>query len=87
MTNPNDLINQEKKIFHSISQDKDDYTIHINQGLTKREYFAALVLQGLMSRANQNGIITNKIMVPDVAAKEAVTFADALIEKLNEEKK
>ena len=55
--------------------------------LTKREYFAALCLSGLMARDNQNGIVTNRVMVPDVAAKEAVAFADALIIELNKETK
>ena len=45
--------------------------------LTKREYFAAMALQGLL--ANDSGLITSK-------AIDAVKAADALIEELNKTK-
>jgi hypothetical protein len=48
-----------------------------NNGLTKREYFAAIALQGLL--ANDSGLITSK-------ARDAVKAADALIEELNKTK-
>ena len=45
-------------------------------GLTKREYFAAMALQGLVSKVN------HLTPMEDVAIK-AVKAADALIEELN----
>lgn len=49
------------------------------EGLTKREYFAALSMQSLCN--NHNG------SYPEAAARRAVLAADALIEELNREKK
>ena len=46
-------------------------------GLTKREYFAAMAMQGLATRPHEAYEANN-------VAYHAVTFADALIEKLNE---
>jgi hypothetical protein len=48
-------------------------------GLTKREYFAAVAMQGLCSY----GIVT---LNADMVCKKAVALADRLIEKLNEGK-
>lgn len=49
-------------------------------GLTKREYFAAMAMQGIIAN-NHHG--------PDEyvkqAAREAVQYADALIEQLNKQ--
>lgn len=50
---------------------------YIANSLTKREYFAAMALQGLL--ANDSGLITSK-------ARDAVKAADALIEELNKNK-
>lgn len=50
---------------------------YISTGLTKREYFAAMAMQGLL--ANDSGLITSK-------ARDAVKAADALIEELNKTK-
>ena len=56
----------------------DEYGIDAPQeGCTKREYFAAMALQGLL--ANDSGLITSK-------ARDAVKAADALIEELNKTK-
>ena len=65
-TNPNDAS------FPLIS---DHYLIDC--GLTKREYFAAMAMQGLL--ANDSALITSK-------ARDAVQAADALIEILNKAK-
>lgn len=46
-------------------------------GMTKREYFAAMAMQGIMS----HGYSDIKI---SIAAHEAVLAADALIKALNE---
>lgn len=49
------------------------------EGLTKREYFAALAMQALCNRYNGSHL--------DNAASLAVASADVLIEELNKEKK
>lgn len=45
------------------------------EGLTKREYFAAIAINGV---CNRHGSI-----MPQVIAKETVAIADALIAELN----
>jgi len=50
------------------------------QGLTKREYFAAMAMQGLLACPNlseEKGEITNKII-----ASESVYLADRLLKAL-----
>lgn len=47
-------------------------------GLTKREYFAALALQGILSHSDP-------VVFGKVAAEMAVKAADLLIEELNKE--
>tara|TARA_R110000822_G_scaffold177937_1_gene317925 strand:- start:1092 stop:1316 length:225 start_codon:yes stop_codon:yes gene_type:complete len=46
-------------------------------GLTKREYFAAVAMQGIMS-SNECGIAH----IPSTAAEWAVSIADALLAEL-----
>ena len=60
---------------YPITEQQSDYSYM--QGLTKRELFAAMALQGLVSR--MNGSVED-----DVYA--AVKAADALIEELNKNK-
>lgn len=50
-------------------------------GLTKREHFAAMAMQGLVSGVNASPKIID--IRPQVFAREAVSMADALIEALN----
>jgi hypothetical protein len=52
----------------------------INAGLTKREYFAAMALQGII--ANKDGL---DIKIERIV-ESAVDTADALIEELNKTK-
>jgi hypothetical protein len=63
MTNPNDTVHPE--------------VVGYSSGLTKREYFAALAMQGMLS---------NEACIGDDIAKCAVLYADALISELNNEK-
>ena len=49
-----------------------------NNGLTKREYFAAMALQGMLAKYGSDYQVQN--------AKEAIYWADALIEELNKTK-
>ena len=65
-TKPNESIN---RILYM-----DNYT---SEGLTKREYFAAMALQGLL--ANDSALIISKVI-------DAVKAAGALIEELNKTK-
>lgn len=57
----------------------DEGTIIFENGLTKREYFAAMALQGILA---SNTFPSS----PIAAAYDAVNCADALIEALNLEK-
>lgn len=66
--------NGELSIFPS--EGVSDFDIS-HEGLTKREFFAGLVLQGLVSR--------NAPVSPRRAARNAVSFADALLAALSGE--
>ena len=66
ITRANDLVYPVRKM------DTINFT-----SLTKREYFAAMAMQGLL--ANDSCLITSK-------ARDAVKAADALIEELNKTK-
>lgn len=70
MTNPEDLI-------HSFSDGPMDSSNY--NGLTKREYFAGLALQGLLSDTGLSGEDWKATDFP----REAVAFADLLIDHLN----
>ena len=67
-TNPEHLI-------HSFS-DSDTYNVN---GLTKREYFAAVALQGILANPESYS------SAPTQIAKYAVDQADLLIDELNKE--
>lgn len=67
MTNGNEPINPLK-----------DSAVFDHNGLTKREYFAAMALQGLLSNPSQINYMSFEIVV-----SRAVNSADALIEELN----
>jgi len=59
-----------------IGETEGGYAIEaVHHGLTKREYFAALAMQGLLADPE----IVGK---PEQYAKDAVTFADALLAEL-----
>lgn len=52
--------------------------------LTKREYFAAMAMQGLLSA---NPVYTHgntEMPVPDLIATHAVNYADSIIKALND---
>ena len=46
-------------------------------GLTKREYFAAMAMHGIVANSESNGIISSCV-------RDAIFFADELIKQLNE---
>lgn len=60
----------------------DDGQVFYSMGLTKREYFAAMALQGIC--ANSHIDVVNE-STADKAAIDSVEAADALIEELNRE--
>ncbi len=55
------------------------------RGLTKREYFASMAMQGMLAHPGTIADMPQKH--PDTVAKAAVIYADALIEELNKEEK
>lgn len=69
MTNPNDSVFPESELL-------EGGTVTTVSGLTKREYFAAMALNGLLSQEDD---------YHRLADIKAVEFADALIAALNEE--
>jgi hypothetical protein len=54
-------------------------------GLNKREYFAAMAMQGLLTRVpkRQGGEVDLGILEAERIAAEAVIMADKIIEELN----
>lgn len=56
-----------------------------NVGLTKREYFAAIAMQGLLS--TNGSYFPDSQNTGDLTATASVKYADALIEALNKDKK
>jgi hypothetical protein len=69
-THPNSLLNPTILNF-------PDGSSNVNIGLTKREYFAAMAMQGISA----NGISNGKLF--ETIAEWSVKQADALIEALN----
>ena len=92
-TNPNDLLNEAKSVGRS--EHKNAYEVY-SCGLTKREYFAAMAMQGLLSAIYSNKEMFNEFLLEDDGSRRhltgceavqrcAVSYADALIEELNKE--
>lgn len=76
MTEPNDPIDHAQRDGYGES----------NHGLTKREYFAAIALQGYLSMKSHPDIDLRKFNTIDVMSA-VVSMADALIKELNKEQK
>lgn len=57
----------------------DGISVYRATGLTKREYFAAVAMQGMIA----SGILAHDDSAPSDAATWAVECADALIDALN----
>ena len=53
-------------------------------GLTKREYFAGLAMQGLISSCDWNFTTFNKDLI-DATSKNAIDLADELLKQLENE--
>lgn len=76
MTNPNDSINV---VIHPVSKEVE------NLGLSKREYFAAMAMQGILSNTYRVVNIGDYLYAINniKSTEQAVLFADSLIEALN----
>lgn len=72
-TNANDTA------FPLIEEDENKVQRSVSQGLTKREYFAGLAMQGLCAGLTGNEKVAT-------LAPLAVSIADALISELNKSK-
>lgn len=70
VTQPDDPVNLSKSF-------DDCGDIVISLGLTKREYFAAMAMQGLLANVDDGQMAFGSI------SHEAVCYADALIVQLN----
>ena len=68
------------KHYNMTTQTKPNDVITGFNGLTKREYFAAMAMQAIVSIKMHD----EDFVCSDTAASEAVMFADALINELNE---
>lgn len=77
-TNPNDTASP----VHGGYQNDDPRNMILGGGLTKREHFAAVAMQGMLLTGGMtaHGVITQ---APTDIAQLAVWQADALIEALN----
>lgn len=77
---------QDEAAFPQVIDDKDENGNtfrYITIGMSKREYFAAAALQGLLSHAGA----PNPSMNPSQTALAAIQFADVLITHLDKTKK
>jgi len=72
MTVKEHLLLKELGNANAFPQAKEDLNVDSEYGLTKREYFAAMALQGLLANPNIS-----------VVTSDAVIYADRLIEELN----
>lgn len=52
-------------------------------GLTKREYFAGLAMQGLLASNDEDNYVNNHHVHPETVAKKALQCADALLTELS----
>jgi len=80
MTNPNDFVSPST---HQNSDGTHDF--NINKRLTKREYFAAMALQGLCVQAIAGSHNSDTESFNIEKADHAVNLADALINALNKQ--
>lgn len=87
-TNANEPINpSEVQITNNGTKVVQNYLAddtYESSGLTKREHFAAIAMQGWISATNISNVPIHEVdNMPEIAAKWAVKYADALIESLN----
>ncbi len=86
MTKENDYINQPYKMLITGDDGQEITPVQFRwAGLTKREYFAAMALQGLCSTIGKDKAADETIMWAKPISKVAADIADALITELNKE--
>lgn len=73
----------ENKFRASKPSDPKEWNIP-TEGLTKREYFAGLAMQGLISSCDWNFTTFNKDLI-DATSKNAIDLADELLKQLENE--
>ncbi len=54
-------------------------------GLTKRDLFAAIAMQGILGHPDSRDLEPDSVLFPKYCASQAVRFADALIAELDGE--
>jgi hypothetical protein len=62
----------------------DNVKVKLN-GLTKREYFAGLAMQGIIASTQKIGLETNEKHIK-IISKKSVMYADALLAELKKTK-
>lgn len=75
--------NSEEQVFPVI---KTIHTSEYKAGLTKREYFAGLAMQAILSTLDKWKDEGGKQLNADDVSKLAITASDSLLEKLEENK-
>jgi len=77
------MIDPTSPAFPLLNQQRDGIVLSPEEGLTKREWFAGLVLEGLLACGRP--VVTGESMGADSwhFARAAVNYADALIEELS----
>lgn len=60
----------------------DDGNECLDAGLTKREYFAAMAMQGFISGFNANPAAKDTLIDMDILVKDSVHYADLLLIEL-----
>lgn len=86
MTNGNDKAFGDRTISTTVVEGKTE-SIVMPDGLTKREYFAAMAMQGLLAGFVERSLANEEADCSISVADDAVLMADALIEALNTEEK
>jgi hypothetical protein len=83
MTNGNDLAFARPTFYHP-----EGGVSHSQDGCTKREHFAAMAMQGLLTRTTERYFNETDLGIEESKriAEESVIMADALINALNETK-
>lgn len=61
------------------------YNSHIESGLTKREYFAAMAMQGLIISQGEKNIVNNWGVDGERISENAVHIANELLKQLDKD--
>ena len=69
--------NSEQPAFAQSRMNPDNFT-----GLTKREYFAATAMQGMLASGRKDG---TPVISTEILANQCILFADKLLKQLSTE--